>query len=353
MTPKQRIIETVKHRKTDIPAMYIWFGPDWEKKLAGALGVDLLDLHPALGNDIVPVDLGINGYMMREMPDGAEGRSEFGFTYKKVGESFNIIDYPLKSVDDFDSYRHPDPDAPGRYDILDRQVAKYGNAYPILVDISPVAFEAVYSLFGIEETMMALAAEPEKLKSLFERHIDYTLAVAGRCLDHGADIIWTGDDWGTQQSMLISPDMWRAEIKPMVARMWKGIKEHNPKAIIAHHSCGAIAPIIPDLIEMGLDILNPIQPNVPGMDPARLKHDFGATLSFLGGIDTQRLLREGSPEEVRKTAEETIGLFGTGYILSPAHRLHDAPFENVRALFHAAGRSTLDATTGCRCSQLP
>lgn len=342
MTPKKRLQETVKHKNTDIPAMYVWFSPEWEKRLASSLGVDILDLHPALGNDIVPVDLGINSYMMRDMPDGEESLSEFGFTYKKVGESFNIIKYPLKSAKDFVSYRHPDPDASGRYDILDRQVAKYGKEYPIMADISPVAFEAAYSLFGMEETMMALACEPEQLKYFFEKHINYTLAVARRCLDHGADIIWTGDDWGTQHGMLISPDMWRKEIKPMVARLWKGIKEHKPDAIIAHHSCGSISPIIPDLIEMGLDILNPIQPNVHGMEPVRLKRDFGDKLSFLGGIDTQCLLREGSPDEVKRTAEDTIKLFGTGYILSPAHRIHDVSFENIRAIFRAAKRETLE-----------
>lgn len=343
MTPKYRILEAVKHRVTDIPAMYIWFSPEWEKRLAGALGVDIPDLHPALGNDIVPVDLGINSYMMQQdMMDGEERTSEYGFRYNKVGDSFNIVEYPLKSVDDFEHYQHPDPDAPGRYDMLDRQVGKYGEEYPVMVDISPVAFEAAYSLFGIEETMLALAAEPEKLKVLFEKHVDYTLAVARRCLDHGADIIWTGDDWGTQQGMLISPEMWRAEIKPMVAKLWGGIKKHRPDAIIAHHSCGAIAPIIPDLVEMGLNILNPVQPNVPGMEPLVLAEKFSRKLSFLGGIDTQNLLRNAAPGEVERVARETMNIFGSGYILSPAHRIHDVPFRNIQALFRAAGRNTLD-----------
>ncbi|MEI6421762.1 MAG: hypothetical protein WCP55_06045, partial [Lentisphaerota bacterium] len=77
MTPKKRIFETVQHHKTDIPAMYIWFSPEWEKKLTMALGVDIADIHPAIGNDIVPVDLGINAYMMQDMPEGEERRSEF------------------------------------------------------------------------------------------------------------------------------------------------------------------------------------------------------------------------------------------------------------------------------------
>ena len=192
---------------------------------------------------------------------------------------------------------------------------------------------------------MALAAEPEKLKILFEKHVAYTLAVAKRCIDHGADIIWTGDDWGTQQGMLISPEMWRAEIKPIVAKLWSGIKKHKDDVIIAHHSCGAIAPIIPDLIEMGLDILNPIQPNVPGMEPSALAEKFGGKLSFLGGIDTQDLLRNASPGEVEDVARSTMKTFGTGYILSPAHRIHDAPFKNIQALFRAAGRKTIENLT--------
>lgn len=342
MTPKQRIIETVKHNKTDIPAMYIWFSPDWEKRLSAALGVDINGLHPALGNDIVPIDMGINAYMMQDMPEGEEHISEYGFKYNKIGETFNIIDYPIKSTDDISGYRHPDPDAPGRYDLLDAQVARFGNDYPILVDISPVAFEMAYSLMGIEETMIAMAAEPDMLKILFEKHIAYTLAVAKRCIDHGADIIWTGDDWGTQQGMLISPDMWREELKPIITKLWNGIREYKKDIIIAHHSCGAISPIIPDLIGMGLDILNPVQPNVPGMSPSQLTENFKGKLTFLGGIDTQGLLINAMPEEVEISVKETMQTFETGYILSPAHRIHDAPFANIQALFRAAGRTNIE-----------
>ncbi|MEI6520458.1 MAG: uroporphyrinogen decarboxylase family protein [bacterium] len=342
MTPKQRIIETVRHNKTDIPAMYIGFSPDWEKKLAKALNVSRNDLHPALGNDIIPVDIGINAYMMEDMPEGEVRQSEFGFTYNKIGETFNIVDFPIKSIDDVADYIHPDPNAPGRYDLLDTQVKKFGNDYPILVDISPVAFEAAYSLMGIEETMIALAMEPETLKHLFEKHVAYTLAVAKHSIDHGTDIIWTGDDWGTQQGMLISPEMWRSEIKPIINKLWNGIKEYKSDVIIAHHSCGAIAPIIPDLVEMGLDILNPIQPNVPGMDPATLAEKFKRKITFLGGIDTQDLLCNASPDEVENSVKNTMATFGTGYILSPAHRIHDVPFANIQALFRVAGRDTIE-----------
>lgn len=343
MTAKERIRHAVRREATDLPAAYIWFSPEWEIRLAAAMGVDRLDLHPALGNDIVPVDLGINGYMMEAMPEGTERRHEFGFTFRKVGESFCIVDYPIRSLDDIARYRHPDPRAPGRYAILERQVATYGREYPILVDISPIAFEAAYSLMGMEETMLALAEAPERLGSLFEKHITYTLEVARECIARGADIVWTGDDWGTQQGMLLSPAMWREQIKPMVARLWTGLKQAGRDVAIAHHSCGAIAPIIPDLIALGLDILNPIQPNVPGMAPAELQQAHGSKLSFLGGIDTQGLLRTGSPAEVEAVARGTIATFGPGYILSPAHRIHDVPWANIQALFRAAGRKSVES----------
>ncbi len=342
MTPKQRIIETVKHNRTDIPAMYIWFSPDWEKKLASALNVSRDDLHPALGNDIIPVDIGINAYMMQDMPEGEERNSEFGFRYNKIGESFNILEFPIKCIEDAEKYQHPDPDAPGRFDLLDRQVSKYGKEYPILVDISPVAFEAAYSLMGMEETMIALAEEPEMLKSFFVKHVAYTLEVAKRSIDHGADIIWTGDDWGTQQGMLISPEMWREEIKPIIAKLWNGIREYKNDIIIAHHSCGAIAPIIPDLVEMGLDILNPIQPNVPGMYPETLAANYKGKMTFLGGIDTQDLLCNATPEYAELSIKNTMEIFDTGYILSPAHRIHDVPFANIQALFRAGERTTIE-----------
>ena len=121
--------------------------------------------------------------------------------------------------------------------------------------------------------------------------------------------------------------------------MFAAIKERNPDVVVAYHSCGSIAPIVPDLIEIGLEVLNPIQPNAAGMDPAALKAAYGDRLAFFGGIDTQGVVPFGSADDVRAEVRRRIGELGCGggYLLAPAHDIQpEVPTANVLALFEAA-----------------
>ena len=142
-------------------------------------------------------------------------------------------------------------------------------------------------------------------------------------------MIWIGDDMGAQNSMIISPKMWRKFLKPLVANFIAELKAINPQVKVAYHSDGAIQPIIPDLIEIGLDVLNPIQP--ASMDPARLKQEYGDKLCFWGSIDEQHTLPFGTPADVEteiKTRLQTLGKNG-GLILGPTHHVQlDTPLQN-------------------------
>jgi uroporphyrinogen-III decarboxylase len=149
----------------------------------------------------------------------------------------------------------------------------------------------------------------------------------------GADMIWIGDDVGTQSRMLISPRHWRRYLKPRMANFIAELKAINPEVKVAYHSDGFIYPIIPELIEIGLDVLNPVQP--ASMDPAQLKKDFGQKLCFWGSIDEQHTLPFGTPEDVRAeviTRLRTTGENG-GLILGPTHHVQlDTPMENFWAM---------------------
>ena len=137
--------------------------------------------------------------------------------------------------------------------------------------------------------------------------------------------------------MLIAPDLWRRHIKPYSRKLIAPFKERG--VLTYYHSCGSIVPVIEDFIEMGLDILDPIQPNAAGMDPVTLKRQFGDRLTFHGGIDEQRLLPRGSPQEVGEEAGRLIDILGKdgGYILCPAHAIQpDTPVENIVALYESA-----------------
>jgi uroporphyrinogen-III decarboxylase len=152
----------------------------------------------------------------------------------------------------------------------------------------------------------------------------------------GVDMIWTGDDVGMQHGMMISPKAWRRFLKPRMAAFISALKTLNPDVKIAYHSDGNIERIIPELIEIGLDVLNPVQP--ASMDPAKLKRQYGDKLCFWGSIDEQHTLPFGAPEQVRAQVLErleTVGYDG-GLIISPTHHVQlDTPLENFWAMVHA------------------
>ena len=139
-----------------------------------------------------------------------------------------------------------------------------------------------------------MAAETELTYEMFGRCADFAVQLSeAACRRFPLDWLWTGDDVASQRSLLMSPATWRTMIKPHLARVFAVGKAHG--LWVAFHCCGALRPIIADLVEMGLDVLNPIQCNCPGMDPLELKREFGAGLSFMGGVDTQDLLPTARP----------------------------------------------------------
>jgi uroporphyrinogen-III decarboxylase len=156
----------------------------------------------------------------------------------------------------------------------------------------------------------------------------------------GVDMIWIGDDVGAQNAMLLSPDTWRRFLKPRMAKFISTLKGLSPSLKVAYHSDGCILPIIPELIEIGVDVLNPIQPL--SMDPVRLKKEYGKKLSFWGTIDEQRTLPFGTVEDVRTEALSRLSTIGKGggLIIGPTHHVQlDTPVENVQALVETV-RST-------------
>ena len=152
------------------------------------------------------------------------------------------------------------------------------------------------------------------------------------------DWLWTGDDVGGQHGMMMSPELWRDLVKPRLKNIVEIGKNH--RLWNAYHSCGSIRPIIPDLIEIGIDVLNPIQCNCPGMDAFELKSEFGKDVAFMGGIDTQGLLPTGTALEIRKYTSKLIEKMttdGGGFILAASHTVPpETPFDNIFAMYEAA-----------------
>lgn len=243
--------------------------------------------------------------------------------------------------------RFPWPDArdPGRYRRLRERARRLREEtdYAVVLIVDCSFFIRSGEMRGLENFFSDLAANPEFIGTLMDRFIDNKLALAERALEEAGDLVdvvhVAGDDFGSTTGLLISPMMYRSMIKPRQKRIFDFIKGRTD-AKRFFHCDGAIYPFIGDFIEIGADILNPVQLNAAGMgDTAKLKADFGDKLSFWGAIDTHHVLPHGSPEDVREEVRRRIQDLGPGggYVLSPVSNIQsEVPPENIVAMFDAA-----------------
>ncbi len=184
--------------------------------------------------------------------------------------------------------------------------------------------------------MVDFLVDPDLAKTILNIPYNYHLAVAKEMVRLGVDMIWIGDDVGSQKSMMISPEMWRQFLKPLMASFIHELKSVNKDVIVAYHSDGVIDPIIPELVEIGLDVLNPVQPNC--MDISVLKKVYGDNLCFWGGVDQQKVLPFSTVDEVYAETKHALSILGRngGYIAGPTHNIQlDVPIENLKAMVQA------------------
>ncbi|TSA35096.1 MAG: hypothetical protein D4R65_05065 [Verrucomicrobiaceae bacterium] len=197
-------------------------------------------------------------------------------------------------------------------------------------------FEVAWYLRGMEQFMMDLMSGEEIAFALLDIITGMRVGMAGRYAQAGVDVLMLGDDVATQLNMMISPELWREAIKPRLARVIQAAKEVRPEILIFYHGDGNMESIVPELIEIGVEVLNPVQPEC--MDPLRMKRLFGDKLAFWGCIGTQTTMPFGSPEDLKRTVRELIATVGNGggLFLAPTHTLEpDVPWANVEAFLEA------------------
>jgi uroporphyrinogen decarboxylase len=273
--------------------------------------------------------------------DGEGHVDLWGIEWTRQGPYNQVTRFPLAdaSPDKVRSYHFPSEHKEFLLSRMDPVVAAAGE-YFIGCDVSPCVFEMYWRLRGMERTLLEIAAEPELTEEMFSRCADFAVELSKEaCCRFPLDWLWSGDDVASQLSMMMSPDAWRAMIKPHQQRVFDVGKAH--RLWVAHHCCGALRPIIPDLVEMGLDVLNPVQCNCPGMDLFELKREFGEVLAFMGGVDTQHVLPNGTADDVRRATRRLVdGMTadGGGYILAASHTVPpETPVDNIFAMYHEAG----------------
>ena len=209
---------------------------------------------------------------------------------------------------------------------------------------SPI-LSRVFELFGMEKALTYFHDRPDLIHATIERVTDFYYEfydAALRAADGGIQIIGFGDDFATQRDLLLSLAMWRAFCREPLARLFSLGKKHG--VYVYFHSCGAVRKVLVDLVEIGLDILYPVQPKAWGMDHRELKAEYGPRLAFWGGIDVQQVLPFGTAEDVRRCVRERIEILGAGggYILSSSHNLLKAfPLENILAMYDEAMNTRL------------
>jgi uroporphyrinogen decarboxylase len=267
----------------------------------------------------------------------------FGTTWRRRPGNiyYEIHDHPLRNatIDDLDRYPWPDLAHPSRFTNLRAEAkALQESGQAVLLFVGAGIFSPAYEMRGVEQLLFDLAGNEDFATALLtrlEKLFTACLVAALREVGQYVDIVITGDDVANQAGPMMSPAMYRRLIKPHHARMFAAIRE-NTKAKIYLHSCGNVYRLIGDFIEMGVQLLNPVQVSAGEMgDTARLKREFGDRLSFLGGIDTQRVLPFGTPEDVRAEVRRRIRDLapGGGYIAAAVHCIQpDVPMENVLAM---------------------
>jgi len=296
------------------------------------------EIRTRLGSDVVVVGGTVaKGFVPEPVKDDIT-KNEFGMFMKPTPLYVEVVKCPLEnaqSVSDIERYPFPDAYAPGRFDKAKRDIDKYGKDYFVIGDVEISLFELAWHLTGLEKYLTAMMCDEPWLEPLNDMVEEWSTGLALQLVKAGVDAIWFGEDLGTQTSTLISPDDWRIKFKPRHKRMIEKLREENPGIIIIMHSDGAVAPLLDDFIELGVDVFNPVQPNVPGSDPQELKDKYGDRLCFFGGIDQQVLLPSGNITNIEAEIRKRIAILGKnrGYLLSPAHILQtDISVETVEAM---------------------
>lgn len=274
----------------------------------------------------------------------------YGIRYQFDGLYWEVADAPLADAtpDDIARYAFPSIDQ-----MQDNLVA-YATLARHLFDHSPYVIVGEHPVFGVlelacwlcgyERILSAMASDPDVIHLLFEKILAFQKSVIHAYYEQLGPFLHmttSGDDFGSQKSLLMSPAMWREFVKPYLARRIACTREYTD-AVFLHHSCGAVFDIIPDLIDIGVDVLNPIQPQAAGMQPDRLKAVFGAEMTFHGGLDTQVVLPSGDAGKIEEAVQRLLermdpGKTG-GYIFAPAHNLQPDVSPGAIAVMYSAVR---------------
>ena len=327
MNNRQRVIATLNHQQPDKIPFEIKFTQPARRKMVEFYGDP--DFAAKLGNCLTWLGTEPANSWTEVSPN--IWQDQFGVQWDRtVDKDIGNVCNQLITTETLAEYVFPDPDDPSRYAEYDQVLSKSDEAFT-LVNLGFSLYERAWNLAGMENLMMAMITDKSFVHALLDRILEFNLAVIENACSFDVEAMIFGDDWGMQTGLQMGRNLWLEFIYPRIKQMYALVKSKGKFVFI--HSCGKVDEIFPDLIDIGLDMFNPFQPEV--MDVFEMKRRFGDRLSFYGGISVQKTLPYGTVADTKNEVKRLLDVIGKngGYIAAPSHAIPgDAKPENIAAM---------------------
>lgn len=353
MNSKERVLTTLDHKEPDKIPIDSWMAPEISNIMVKLMNIDLskdrFAMAKALGHDMLYTNIGMcDGFNSIYKENRKIGENLYqdlwGIKWRKKSQKYGsyceFAEHPLSNIKNYDSYKWPDPlsSLKNEFEMYRKLIKKDGKEYAILGGVACTMLEASWYLRGLENFMIDLIKNRDFAEELLDKTMDYHLTASKKLVEMGVDIIWWGDDISNEKGPYINPKLYREIIKPRYAYMIQEVKKINKNIKIAYHTDGKVTWALDDLVEIGVDILNPLQPDVN--DAAGIKKRYGKKLTFWGNVDTRTVMSNGSCADVVEEVKSVIKTLapGGGFILSSNHTIQatERAVDNTLAFYWAA-----------------
>ncbi len=341
MNSRERFFATINREPVDRPAA--WLGmPDIKAQpaLFEYYGVkNMHELKLAVGDDFYAIEVPYKSPTASAIYAAFDWYMDGDVDAEERTLTADGCFKDAEDAEDLDFFEWPDPEKYIDVEECRRRVEAAPKDKVRLAMCWSAHFQDTCASFGMETALMNMLANPEIYQAVDEKIVNFYLRaneIFFEATKGKLDAVLIGNDMGSQRGLMLSPQCVRDFVIPGCRKLVEQAHSYGLKVI--YHSCGSIVDVIPDLIEAGVDVVHPIQALAAGMEPENLKERFGGRISFCGGVDTQDLLVNGTPQMVREKVRELRGIFPTGLVISPSHEavMQDVPPANIHALFEEA-----------------
>ena len=327
MSKRERVMAALNHKQPDKIPYHINFTIPARQKMVEYYRDDSFETK--LGNCFTILGCEPKNAWIEKQND--IWADQFGVMWdRKVDKDIGVVCNQVVTKENLAMHRFPDPHDPSRYSKYREIIAANMDGF-VIVNLGFSLFERAWTMHGMEPLLMAMITDKSFVHDLLDRIVEFNLAVIDHVCTYPIDAMMFGDDWGQQNGLIMGKKLWDEFIRPRIRIMYAKVRSHNK--YVFNHSCGKVDELFPDLIDAGLHVFNPFQPEV--MDVFRMKKQYGDSLCYYGGISTQQTLPYGSVSKVKEEVKKLLDVVGNngGYFASPAHDIPgDARPENIAAM---------------------